>query len=73
MVPILIGVFAFAQALKTIEEKYNEKPFKEKVVIERVLPMKEDLKRIGPTVLRSAIWEPLSGLYPEQAEILLPG
>lgn len=64
MVPILIGVFAFAQALKTIEEKYNEKPFKEKVVIERVLPMKEDLKRIGPTVLRSAILGTFIGAVP---------
>ncbi len=64
MVPILIGVFAFAQALKTIEEKYNEKPFKEKVVIERVLPMKEDLKRIGPTVFRSAILGTFIGAIP---------
>jgi putative tricarboxylic transport membrane protein len=64
MVPILIGVFAFAQALKTIEEKYNEKPFKEKVTIERVLPMKEDLKRIGPTVLRSAVLGTFIGAVP---------
>ncbi len=64
MVPILIGVFAFAQALKTIEEKYNEKPFTEKVVIERVFPMKEDLKRIGSTVFRSAVLGTFIGAVP---------
>ena len=64
MVPILIGVFAFAQALKTIEEKYNEKPFTEKVVIERIFPVKEDLKRIWPTILRSSILGTFIGAVP---------
>ena len=64
MVPILIGVFAFAQALKTVEEKYNEKPITEKVVIERVLPLKSDLKRIWPTILRSAILGTFIGAVP---------
>ena len=57
MIPVLIGVFAFAQVLSTIETKYNEKPHDERVRIERILPMKSDLKRIGPTILRSSILE----------------
>ncbi len=64
MVPILIGVFAFAQALKTVEEKYNEKPITEKVVIERVFPLKSDLKRIWSTILRSAILGTFIGAVP---------
>ena len=51
MIPILIGVFAFAQVLKTIEEKYNEQPLHERVKIERVFPRKDDLKTIAPTVV----------------------
>lgn len=74
MIPILIGVFAFAQVLKTIEEKYNEQPLHERVKIERVFPRKDDLKTIAPTVVRSSILgTPSSVLYPEPAAILPPG
>ncbi|MBR2571147.1 MAG: tripartite tricarboxylate transporter permease, partial [Clostridia bacterium] len=64
MIPVLIGVFAFAQVLSTIETKYNEKPHEERVRIERILPMKSDLKRIGPTILRSSILGTLIGAVP---------
>ena len=64
MIPILIGVFAFAQVLKTIEEKYNEQPLHERVKIERVFPRKDDLKTIAPTVVRSSILGTFIGAVP---------
>ncbi len=64
MIPILIGVFALAQAIKTVEEKYNEVPHTDKVVIERVFPTKADLKRIWPTILRSSILGTFIGAVP---------
>lgn len=64
MVPVLIGVFAFAQATKTVEEKYDEKPHEERVRIERVFPLKSDLKRIWPTILRSSILGTFIGAVP---------
>ena len=64
MIPILIGVFAFAQVLKNIEEKYNEQPLHERVKIERVFPRKDDLKTIAPTVVRSSILGTFIGAVP---------
>ncbi|MBQ2062880.1 MAG: tripartite tricarboxylate transporter permease [Oscillospiraceae bacterium] len=64
MIPVLIGVFAFAQVLSTVQEKYNEQPHAERVKIERILPMKSDLKRIAPTVLRSSILGTFVGAVP---------
>jgi putative tricarboxylic transport membrane protein len=64
MVPVLIGLFAFAQALNIIETQYHEKKRQEKVKIERVLPSKTDLKRIMPTVFRSSIIGTLIGSIP---------
>ena len=64
MIPILIGVFAFAQVLKTIEEKYDEQPITEKVHIDSVLPRRDDLKRIWPTILRSSILGTFIGAVP---------
>ena len=64
MIPILIGVFALAQAIKTVEEKYNEVPHTEKVVIERIFPTKADLKRIWPTILRSSVLGTFIGAVP---------
>ena len=64
MIPVLIGVFAFAQVLNTIETKYNEKPHEERVKIERILPMASDLKRIWPTILRSSVLGTFIGAVP---------
>ena len=64
LVPVLIGVFAFAQALKLIEEKYNEGKRDVQKHLERVFPTKDDLKTIMPTVLRSSILGTLIGAIP---------
>ncbi|MGE4485115.1 MAG: tripartite tricarboxylate transporter permease [Oscillospiraceae bacterium] len=64
MVPVLIGVFAFTQALNIIETKYNEKKFQEKVKIERVFPTKADLKRIWTTIVRSSFLGTFIGAVP---------
>lgn len=64
MIPVLIGVFALAQVFNTIETKYNEQPLTERVRIERVLPLRSDLKRIGPTILRSSILGTFIGSIP---------
>ena len=50
--------------LNTIETKYNEQPHEERIKIERVLPLKKDLKRIFPTMLRSSILGTLIGAIP---------
>lgn len=64
LVPVLIGVFAFAQALKLIEENYNEGKRDVQTHLERVFPTKDDLKAILPTVLRSSILGTLIGAIP---------
>lgn len=63
-IPLLIGVFAFSQALMTIEELYKEKGKVENEKLRRVFPSKEDLKRIMPTVLRSSIIGTFIGAVP---------
>lgn len=64
-VPLLIGLFAFSQALLTIEQSYKERKEKaEKVVIKKTFPSKEDLKIILPTVIRSSIIGTFIGAVP---------
>jgi len=64
MVPVLIGVFAFTQALNIIETMYNEKRPENPVKIETVFVPKDDMKRIWPTVLRSSILGTIIGAIP---------
>lgn len=64
-VPLLIGLFAFSQALLTIEQSYKERKGKaEKVVIRRTFPSKGDLKTILPTVIRSSFIGTFIGAVP---------
>lgn len=64
LVPVLIALFAFTQALNNAEANYNETRTAEKIKIGHVFPNKEDLKTIMPTVLRSSILGTLIGAIP---------
>lgn len=63
-IPILIGLFAFSQVLLTIEECYQEKQQKKKVIIDRVLPTIADLKATIISTLRSSIIGTFIGCVP---------
>ena len=64
LVPVLIGVFAFAQSMKLIETKWNEGKLNVLKKLERVFPTKDDMKVILPTVLRSSVLGTLIGAIP---------
>jgi putative tricarboxylic transport membrane protein len=63
-IPLLIGVYAFAQGLSIIEEKTLGKEAKEKVKLERVLPTRADLKKIFPTILGCSAIGTIIGAIP---------
>lgn len=63
-VPVLIGLFAFSQALLSMEEAYQEKHVKRNVQLERVFPSWTDMKRIFPTILRSSFIGTFIGAVP---------
>ena len=59
-IPILIGLFAFAQVLQSIEDEFQQKhdaqkPPKTTARIDRVFPTAEDLRLVLPTILRSSV------------------
>lgn len=64
-VPVLIGLFAFAQGLISIEE-YDKHQIVEKATnkITGVFPNKTDMKLVWPTLLRSSIIGSLIGIIP---------
>lgn len=64
-VPVLIGLFAFAQGLVSMEE-YNPRQVVEKATskIQGVFPSKQDMKLVFPTMLRSSIIGSLIGIIP---------
>lgn len=62
-IPLLIGVYALAQALMIIEEKVKEEK-KPEVKLERVLPTGKDLKKIFPTVLGCSAIGTMIGAIP---------
>lgn len=64
LIPVLIGTFAFSQALSLIETTYNEKVEKKKFNIDHTFPSKEDRKLIRPTIIRSSIIGVLIGAIP---------
>ena len=57
-VPVLVGLFAFSQALLGIEENWKEihenAPARPKTKINRVLPTWVDFRRVLPTYIRSS-------------------
>lgn len=63
-IPLLIGVYAFAQGLSIIEEKLETKEKKEEIKLERVLPTKSDVKKIIPTVLGCSVIGTVIGAIP---------
>jgi putative tricarboxylic transport membrane protein len=64
-IPVLIGLFAFSQGLITVEESFSKKEEKrEKTVIERVFPSKQDWKTIFPTLIRSSLIGTVIGAIP---------
>lgn len=68
-IPILIGLFAFAQVLQSIEDEFHNKynhvgAMKSDAKIDRVFPTMEDLKIVMTTVLRSSIIGTFIGCVP---------
>jgi putative tricarboxylic transport membrane protein len=63
-VPILIGLFAFSQALLSVEETYGKKQTKSSVKIEKSFPSFSDLKTIFVTLIRSSLIGTFIGCVP---------
>ncbi len=63
-IPVLIGVFAFAQVLNSIEEYYHHERAEQHMVIDRLLPSFEDLKRVLTTLVRSSAIGTMIGCVP---------
>lgn len=68
-IPILIGLFAFAQVLQSIEDEFQQKhdaqkPPKTTARIDRVFPTAEDLRLVLPTILRSSVIGTFIGCVP---------
>lgn len=63
-IPLLIGLYAFAQGLANIEEGKTEVSRKNKVKLERILLNKKDLKQILPTILGSSAIGTMIGAIP---------
>ncbi len=63
-IPILIGVFAFTQVLSSIEDYYHNERGEVNVVIDRVLPVWADIKRVFGTLLRSSAIGTFIGCIP---------
>lgn len=63
-IPILIGLFAFSQALISVEEDLGKIIGSVKVKIKRILPSKEDFNKIKVTILRSSLIGTFIGSIP---------
>lgn len=63
-IPVLIGVFAFAQVLSSIEDYYHHERAEQHMSIDRVLPSLADLKRVWATLLRSSCIGTFIGCVP---------
>lgn len=63
MVPVLIGLYAFAQGLANVEGLHDEAPH-DKVKLKRTFPTFADIKKIFPTLLRSSTIGTLIGAIP---------
>lgn len=63
-IPVLIGVFAFAQVLGSIEEYYHSQRSKHSMYIDRLLPSREDIKRVFGTLVRSSAIGTFIGCVP---------
>lgn len=63
-IPILIGVFAFAQVLGSIEDYYHNERSEQHMVIDRLLPSLADIKRVFVTLMRSSFIGTFIGCVP---------
>lgn len=63
-IPILIGLFAFSQALLTIEESFGKQQEKKVVTIDRSLPTFKDMKTVFMTLIRSSFIGTFIGCVP---------
>lgn len=63
-IPILIGVFAFAQVLTSVEDYYHKQNVEQKMNIDRVLPSIDDIKRVIVTLFRSSFIGTFIGCVP---------
>ncbi len=63
-IPVLIGVFAFAQVLSSIEDYYHHVVAGGELNIDRVIPSWQDIKRVAVTLLRSSCIGTFIGCVP---------
>lgn len=63
-IPVLIGVFAFAQVLSSVETFYDQKHVEQNLTIDRVLPSMGDIKRVLSTLVRSSCIGTFIGCVP---------
>lgn len=63
-IPVLIGVFAFAQVLGSIEEYYHNERSEQHMLIDKVLPSMADIKRVFATLIRSSCIGTFIGCIP---------
>lgn len=63
-IPVLIGVFAFAQVLASVEDYYHKQSVEQKMNIDRVLPSLDDIKRVFVTLFRSSFIGTFIGCVP---------
>ena len=63
-IPVLIGVFAFAQVLSSIEDYYHNERKEQHMMLDRLLPSFEDIKRVFSTLLRSSFIGTFIGCVP---------
>lgn len=61
-IPVLVGVYALAQCLTTAEEVWDKK--RATVKMTRVIPSKQDVKRVLPTIMRSSVIGTVIGAIP---------
>ena len=63
-IPVLIGVFAFAQVLSTVETFYKKEAVKQNMTIDSPLPSMSDIKRVFTTLVRSSFIGTFIGCVP---------
>lgn len=63
-IPVLIGLFAFSQGLINVADNFGKHRNKVSQKLERILPTKEDLVTIFPTLIRSSVIGTIIGAIP---------
>lgn len=63
-IPVLIGLFAFSQGLINVQENFGKNRARVTQKLERILPTKEDLGTIFPTLVRSSLIGTVIGAIP---------